>query len=281
MLPVLGCDSHFHIFAPASDPSTVSLNATQHGTIDEILHLMDLQGLSHGLAIGALPYGSDNSVLLSGLKRANGRLKGIGVVDPLISDDDWDHLNTAGVIGARINLVSWGLRQLIEPGADQLLARVRESGWFLQVLAHNDELAAAAPTLRRLPGMRLMFDHFGRPDVQAGLDQPGFQELLKFGREGTAVVKLSAPFRSSRTGAPYEDVDPYIEAVLDAFTIDRCVWGSDWPFTNADTAIDYAHQRACLERWIPDPADRYRVMVTNPAQLFGLGEVGADQAGTN
>jgi predicted TIM-barrel fold metal-dependent hydrolase len=115
-----------------------------------------------------------------------------------------------------------------------------------------------------------MFGHVGRPDVAHGAAHPGFAALLEFGRSGGAVVKLSGPFRSSVEGYPYRDVDPFVAAALDAFTLERCVWGSDWPFVRMDERMDYGPALACLSRWLPDPADRRKVLWETPARLFGF-----------
>jgi predicted TIM-barrel fold metal-dependent hydrolase len=114
-----------------------------------------------------------------------------------------------------------------------------------------------------------MFDHFGRPDVAKGVSQPGFQQMLAFGREGH-VIKLSGPFRSSSAGYPWTDVDPFIAAAIDAFTVDNCVWGSDWPFVRMDERMDYGPAYSCVARWLPGEADRRKVLWDNPQRLFGF-----------
>ena len=115
-----------------------------------------------------------------------------------------------------------------------------------------------------------MIDHFGRPDVPRGVSQPGFRTLLEFGESGNAVIKLSGPFRSSVEGYPYRDVDPFIAAAIEAYTLERCVWGSDWPFVRMDERMDYGPPLTCLPRWLPDPQDRQKVLWDTPARLFGF-----------
>ena len=83
-------------------------------------------------------------------------------------------------------------------------------------------------------------------------------------------MKLSGPFRSSVEGYPYRDVDPFVAAVIQAFTLARCVWGSDWPFVRMDERMDYGPPLVCLQRWLPDPADRRTVLWDTPARLFGF-----------
>jgi predicted TIM-barrel fold metal-dependent hydrolase len=277
MQPVPGtpcaADCHAHVFCDAAYPfaaQTVYVpDASQRGRVASFLAVLDAHGLTHGLLVGAQPYGRDNRCMLDAIAAGQGRLKGIALVSPAISDRDLTALGERGVVGIRMNLSTYGLAELIEPGADRLLARIRERNWFLQIHCEKDELVAAAPLLRK-SGVRLVIDHFGRPDLRRGIDQPGFAMLLELGRSGNAVVKLSGPFRVSQDGPPYRDVDPFIAAAIDAYTLQNCVWGSDWPFVRVEERVDYGPGLACLARWLPDPEDRHQVLWRNPARLFGF-----------
>jgi predicted TIM-barrel fold metal-dependent hydrolase len=270
-LPAVDC--HAHVFCPSSHrldlkPSYVPLPNELGGAADFIA-VLDAQRVSHGLLVSAEPYGTDNSCMLSALATAPDRFRGIALVDPDIADPAFDRLCASRIVGARFNLVSSGMRQLTHPSTHRLFARMRERGWVLQVHGAADQWAEALPLLRR-SGLRVVIDHFGRPDIVRGRDQPGFQAVLELGRSTDAVVKLSAPFRSSRMAYPYEDVDPFIEAVIDAFGLGRCVWGSDWPFVLHRGRVDYGPQFECLARWLPNVADRRQVLWTSPSQIFGF-----------
>jgi predicted TIM-barrel fold metal-dependent hydrolase len=262
-------DCHFHVFddPDAARARGVELNTTQRGTVQDVLDVFDSQGITRGLAVGAAPYETDNGVLVDSLAMSQGRLKGIAVVDPRLSEAEFAELIQAGVVGTRMNLMTWGMRQLTEPGVDRLFAMMREAGWFLDLHVARDNLLPAVDLLRAA-GVRLLFDHFGRPDPQLGIDQPGFAAMLDFGRHTDAAVKLSGPYRCSQAAPQCIDVDPFVEAVIDAFGLERCVWGSDWPFTNAPSQVDYAVQLACLSRWLPDERDRHQVLNVNPSRLF-------------
>jgi predicted TIM-barrel fold metal-dependent hydrolase len=270
MLPAV--DSHAHVFgrgyAFAAD-IPYAPHPSQQGTAAQFRAVLEVHGLTHGLLVAAQPYRFDNSCMLDAIAAADGRFKGVALVPPDATERDLAKLAEAGVVGARFNLATHGLREFIEPGADRLLARMREIGWFLQIHSEGDQLAEAMPIIRRA-GVRVVVDHFGRPDLAQGLDQPGFAALLELGRSGDHVVKLSGPFRCSREDWPHRDVEPYIQAAIAAFTLDRCVWGSDWPFVRVDQRIDYGPQFACLQRWLPAETDRRMVLWHTPARLFGL-----------
>lgn len=272
MEEVKACDSHFHLFGGPEfplAPGSAPLDATRQGTVTDLLAVFSAHGISHGLAVGAQPYYGDNSCLVAGLAEACGRMKGVALVNPSIEDAELERLADAGVIGIRRTPTVWGLREFTESGARRLLDRIAELGWLLELHVEREGLLEVLPFIERAP-LIVVIDHFGRPDLSAGTNQPGFAALLELGRRGRAIAKLSGPFRVSRTGPPYEDADPFIEAVIEAFTLDNCVWGSDWPFTGVARRIDYGPQLACLQRWLPDATDRHKVLWTNPARLFGF-----------
>jgi len=273
MPPVIAVDSHAHIFSkthPFDENRNYTPDGSQIGSVERFLSVLDYHGLSHGLVVAAEPYGTDNSGMLAGIAASNGRLKGVALVSPSADDRELDKLAAGGVVGIRYNLSSFGLSQFEDPATTRMLERLKERGWFLQIHCMKDELAAVAPMLEK-SGVRVIIDHFGRPSVRRGVGQPGFQALLSLGRTGNAVVKLSGPFRCSKEYPPYADVEPFIEAAVEAYTIDNCVWGSDWPFVKVEERIDYGPELSCVRRWFPDDADYDKVMRANPVRIFGFG----------
>ncbi len=83
------------------------------------------------------------------------------------------------------------------------------------------------------------------------------------------MVKLSGAFRVSQQAYPHSDVDPYAAQLLEAFGVERCIWGSDWPFINTPPRVRYDEQLACLDRWV-SREDRDTILNRNPARLFGF-----------
>jgi len=273
MTTVRAVDSHAHVICgdsyPYASETLYQPRPSQAGTAAKFRAVLDAHGLTHGLLVGAGPYGPDNRCMLDAIAASGGRFKGIALVKAEAPDRELSALADQGVVGIRMNLMGHGMRPLTEPGAGRLLARVKEMKWLLQIHCQKDELAEAAPILRQA-GVRVMIDHFGRPDIKRGVSQPGFRTLLEFGRSGNAVIKLSGPFRSSLEGYPYRDVDPFIAAAIEAFTLDNCVWGSDWPYVRMDERMDYGPPFTCLTRWLPDAKDRQKVLWDSPARLFGF-----------
>jgi predicted TIM-barrel fold metal-dependent hydrolase len=158
------------------------------------------------------------------------------------------------------------------PAAGAWLRRLQGRGWLVQVYARSSQWPRIAPPLIA-NGTTIVIDHLGHPDVGKPIDQPGFEAVLSLCHSGNAYIKLAAPFRSSRTGWPHDDLAPFVRAAVAAFGIDRCVWGSDWPFLNAGCATTYGEQVAWLVRLVPDFADRVKILIDNPASLYGFASV--------
>lgn len=271
---VTGVDCHVHVFNTARFPFHASrgfdIAPGQAGTAEQLVDVMAGQGLSHALLVNPLGgYGTDNACMLDVMARHPGRFKGVAVLAHGTPDAALWRMKEAGVVGLRFNLNFPASPSLFDPGAQRTLAAARDLGWFAQVHYEGDTLLAALPVLRA-SGLPLVIDHMGRPDPTPGTHNRSFEALLGLAREGRAVVKLSAAFRLRGTRAPYAESDAIVQQLLDAFTLDRCVWGSDWPFLRAD-GISYASLLDALARWLPDPTDQHRVLAVNPARLFGFG----------
>jgi predicted TIM-barrel fold metal-dependent hydrolase len=269
-------DCHAHVIAPQKFPYAdgpgYMPRPDETGEYDAFRRVLATHGISHALLVQPSCYGYDNACMLDAMARSGGRFKGIAMVAPEVSEGEMQSLKEQGVVGIRLNLMRTDPEALSRPGAARFLARIKALDWFVQVYATGDVWAGVGESLRQ-SGVRVVVDHFGDPDLSRGLDQPGFQTVLRLGREGDAAVKLSAAFRPSARAFPHEDVEPFVAAVIDAYGLNRCVWGSDWPFINTAQRVEYGGLLDLLTRWLPKPGDRDRVLWQNPARLFSFGDV--------
>jgi predicted TIM-barrel fold metal-dependent hydrolase len=131
------------------------------------------------------------------------------------------------------------------------------------------DLPDIIPTLRAL-GLPVVIDHMGRTDAGAGTVTPGFQSLLRLVGEGGCWVKLSGAHRLSRKAPDYPDARSFHEALVRA-NPERLVWGGDWPHPRMEGEMpDVGHLLDLFQAWTPDEATRARILVTNPARLYGF-----------
>jgi predicted TIM-barrel fold metal-dependent hydrolase len=270
--PVRMVDCHVHVFDPARFPYAPDAHyapaGQELGTPARLAAVLDWHGVAHAVLVGPNSgYGDDNRCLLDALDAGDGRYRGMAVVRNDIPHAELAALKDAGVLGVTLNAALLGVDHYADAGP--LLSHLEALDMIADVQVIDDQLVALGPLLDR-SGVRVHIDHCGRPDPTAGIDAPGFRELLRRGRAGRAVVKLSGCVKVSREPYPHADLSPYIQALLSEFGPDRCVWASDWPFLRMPERIDYGPLLALLARQVPDSADRRRVLWDTPCREFGF-----------
>jgi 2-pyrone-4,6-dicarboxylate lactonase len=112
--------------------------------------------------------------------------------------------------------------------------------------------------------------HMGMFRAGAGVGQAGFRQLLDLLRhgEGRAWVKLTGTYRIS-TAADFADVDPMVAALI-AAAPDRLIWGSDYPHLSFADKVGTIELFNLLHRWAPEEAMKRKILVENPARLYGF-----------
>jgi predicted TIM-barrel fold metal-dependent hydrolase len=274
-------DCHCHVIDPARfpyDPGTPYRPSGQEiAPVDHFMRMMDIHEVRHALLVGTNSgYGEDLGPVLDAIDRGEGRFKGIGVVANDAAAADLARLKSRGIAGVAFNATFHSPGYYA--GAGELLRKLADLDMFLQVQVEADQLVELLPLIEG-SSVRLLIDHCGRPRPDRGLGQPGFEALLELGRSGRASVKLSGFNKFSGERYPYDDVHPFVQSLIEAFGLDRCLWGSDWPFLRAAERIDYGPLLHLVESMVPTEAGRTKLLWETPSRLFGFGPTAASSAG--
>jgi predicted TIM-barrel fold metal-dependent hydrolase len=285
-VPRGACDCHVHVIGdPEKYPMFSGRNYTPPpATADELLALQKTLGLDRVVVVTPSTYGIDNSATLDAIKQlGRERARGVVVVDPSLSADQLAAMAKAGVSGIRVNLEQAGV---FDPAAAAKRLQTgfelaKAHNWHVQIYSRPAVIGAVASELQSAP-VPLVFDHFGGADSAAGVQQPGFDTVVSLVKSGRAYAKLSGSYRASKQAPDYPDVLPLAKALLEA-NPDRLVWGSDWPHPDSvvtpnrkatDTApyypLDDGHLLSLLGTWVPDAGTRRKILVDNPARLYGF-----------
>jgi len=70
-------------------------------------------------------------------------------------------------------------------------------------------------------------------------------------------------------GAPWADVAANARRLIEAAP-DRCIWGTDWPYLHVVPAPGVRQLLDALVAWAPNDGQRRRILVDNPARLYGF-----------
>lgn len=267
-LPAGAVDCHFHVFGPEAEfPYTPGRSYTPpDASIAQYELLADTLGFSRAVIVQPSVYGLDNSRTLSFLQRSRIPARAVLVLDPNVSETELAELHQLGVRGVRINLVfAAGLAMAM---AADLADKIRDLGWHLQFLADVSQIEDLWGLVRRLD-VPVVFDHLGHVPAEKGVADKGFQALLSLVRDGDAWVKLTGAYRVTATKTtPYEDVRPFVDALIDA-SPKQLVSGTDWPHPSIPVPMpNDADLVDMLGAWLQDEQLRRQIFVTNPERLY-------------
>ena len=273
-LPKLACDTHAHILGPiaryAYSPARVY--TPPDCLLSDYQQMLATLGVERAVLVQPSVYGSDNTVMLNTMQAAGGAFRGVAVVEDHIADAELAKLNAAGVRGVRVNIVDVKDRK---PGTlpmaelTALAKRIAPLGWHMEFLMHCDEFADMDRTFADFP-VDIVLGHLGYMKADKGLNDPGFQALLRLMKAGKAWVKFTGPYRISTQAMPHADTSAYAHALI-AANAQRVLWGSDWPHVMVKSAMPNDGDLCdLLSAWIPDAATREQVLVNNPAKLYGF-----------
>jgi predicted TIM-barrel fold metal-dependent hydrolase len=279
-IPRGACDCHVHIFDPAG--FAYASNRVYTPPEASIADLRALQAALHFdrvVIVTPSVYGTDNSCTLDAIRQLGTGARGIAVIDSSTTAAALAQMAATGVRGVRLNLETVGE---FDPGAaKRLLAaaaeQIRGRNWHIQLNTRLSVIAALSDDLAAL-AFPVVFDHFGGAKAALGTRQPGFDAMLGLVKSGRAYVKISAPYRASGKAPDFPDAAPLAQALV-AGNPDRIIWGSNWPHPGrgaTPTAIAPPYPNddgAVLNRlpsWVPDAAIRKKILVGNPAALYGF-----------
>lgn len=272
ILPAKSCDSQFHVFG-SPDKYPVRTGASYempNATIDVALKLHRLLGIERGVIVQATTYGADHQVVLDALKQAGPNYRGCANAAVLLERDEryLQKLHDAGIRGARFSRQGLGIT-MSNKEFDRAMAIVRELGWYVKFQPEPQGMVDQAVLFQNLD-IPVVLDHMGRADPSLGKNDPTLILILELLKKGNFWIMLSLTEKISRAGHPWDDVLPLGHALIQAAP-DRMIWGSDWPHPiSMNPPPDEALLINQLVRYAGDEATLNKILVSNPAQLFGF-----------
>jgi len=258
-----------HIYDAARfPPSRPGSRLQSDAAVADYRRLQRRIGTQRTVVVQPAAYGVDNRVTLDAIAGL-GNARGVAVVHPGISDAELKALHDGGVRGIRFTVFDPATAvtriEMIEP----LSSRVAAIGWHVQIHMRGDQIVDNADLLRRLPST-IVIDHMGRVPFPDGTRHGAFKVVRELIDKGRTWVKLSGAYQDTKVGPPtYADATALAQAYV-AAAPERMVWGSDWPHPTEKSKPDDALLFDLLLQWAPDDATRRRILVDNPATLYGF-----------
>ena len=154
---------------------------------------------------------------------------------------------------------------MVEP----LSKRIASLGWHVQVNLAPEGIVATEALWNRLP-TPVVFDHIAQIPGRAGTSHPAYAVVRRLIDKGRTWVKLSVGNGTASGDGPptYADLVRLGQEFVKAAP-ERLVWGSNWPHPGDTEKPDDAMLLDLMTRWAPDERTRQRILVDNPATLYG------------
>jgi L-fuconolactonase len=256
-------DAQIHIFAP-DEPEHPWTPTVLHGEAyaamrgryagrsarpREVLAAMDANGVAGAVIVTPSVYGTDNSYSLEAHALAPERFRIVGLVE-MGADDVADAIAAWAVepaaVGIRLSLYApAAIAGFFEGAVDRALVAAQATGLRLCVNAPG-RFDVFERIAQRFDSLQIVIDHLGLFDV-AMLDQPGgdkfagIEGLLALAQYPNVAVKLTSVPLLSAEPYPHADAWPHLHAVIEAFGVERLLWGTDaFIFDHPyDEAIDF------------------------------------------
>jgi predicted TIM-barrel fold metal-dependent hydrolase len=284
LLPCAACDCHVHVVGDALTYPMLEKRQYTSGpaSVQDLRQHMARIGVQRTVIVQPSFYGTDNSCMLDSLRQLDGAGRGVAVVDQDASDAHLSGLHAQGVRGLRLNVESSGMNdaQTVSTALMYWADRLALLQWHIQIYASLDALMAIYPVLKSL-SVPIVLDHFAMVQSTTALDDARFHAIQSLVQSGRVYVKLSASYRIQAFAHEAPDAVAHIAQRYIQANPERVLWGSDWPHTNREpgkSAHEVSAYRSVgrdvllggLHAWLPTEAFCQRVLVDNPAQLYGF-----------
>ncbi len=234
---------------------------------DEMVAAMDGVGVDAAVMVSSFSaYRYDPSYALEVYNAYPDRFRVVTPVDttnPAIDDFVAEWAKTKGTVGIRVRLVDGKPADPADPGVTRTFAAAARHGLPVNFLCWG-HLDLGAAFIRRNPDTVIVVDHLGllqpyKPPVPADVwaDLP---KLLALADCPNVRVKISGACTMSHQPFPYNDIWEPVLKIIDAFGLDRCMWGTDWTRTI---------QMLTYEQGVAPFRETTRLSASDKAKLMG------------
>jgi predicted TIM-barrel fold metal-dependent hydrolase len=275
-MPIIDAQLHAYERDRPERPWHAVLTGPPEATGEQTVAILDEAGVDGAILVSAFTmYRYDASYAVEVRNRYPDRFALVRPVDPAnptVADviSEWKH--TPGAVGVRMLLVRSGLAtDPADPGLNRVLA---EAGRLsLPVNLHiAGRLDQGIALIRRHPETQIIVDHLGlvQPHAPPKPEEPWAElpKVLTLAKFAHVAIKITGACTLSHQAFPYNDIWAPVCRVIDAFGIDRCLWGTDWTravkFLTYQAGVDAFRATARISE-----AEKAKLMGGTAARLYG------------
>jgi L-fuconolactonase len=243
-MPIIDSQVHCYERNHPGRPWVGHLHGPPEVTGDDMVKAMDAVGVDGAILVSPYAmYRFDASYAVEVQKKHPGRFGLVKPVDPTdakVADVIAEWKKTPGTVAIRLMLARGAAEDPADPGLNRVLAAAAKHSLPVNLLCWG-RLAQVEALAARNPSTSLVVDHLGlqQPFEPPPPDKPWAElpAVLKLAAHKNVTIKISGACTLSHQPYPYRDIWEPVGRILDAFGLDRCLWGTDW--TRAVALLTY------------------------------------------
>jgi L-fuconolactonase len=206
---------------------------TAAGNAEMLLEDMDANGVDKTVLVQTSWSTWDNGYVADSAVKYPDRFASMGLVDPVADDNAetavyW--MDERGMAGFRFHPDYYPGEEILKRAENEAMFRqIEQRSGIVQIHnrvpnAHQLEYAAG-----KYPGITWLIDHmmYPMPDMAPGWDEYG--TVLALAEHENVLIKISDVHNRSEGEFPFADMHGAVKLAIDAFGIDRCMWGTGYP----------------------------------------------------
>ena len=228
---------------PFKHPENPNARANMEAPIENQVKQMKDFNITYGVLINPRYYGWDNSYKAYCLKTYPDLFVAHGLLnphDPKIVDNLRYWVNEHGFQGMRFSPIyhpkeTW----LNSPSHYPLWKEAEKLGLCFNYYILPHQMPMLEDMAERFPGVKIVVDHAGKPDLKAADCWPEFKKMFKLSRFKNVWISNSEPYEMSEVKKyPYEDTLPFYKAIYEEFGAKQIIWGTGYPFPRWELPMD-------------------------------------------
>jgi predicted TIM-barrel fold metal-dependent hydrolase len=244
-MPIIDCQVHAYERNHPGRPWVGVLAGPPEVTGEQMVAAMDAVGVDGALLVSPYAmYRFDGSYALEVHAKHPGRfglIKPIDPKNPAAAEDVAEWAAKDGTVGVRIMLYEDVSADPADPGIARIMVAAAKHAMPVNLLAWS-RLAQAGALAARHPDTQVVIDHVGlqQPFAPPAPAAPfaALPEVLALAAHPNVAIKISGACTLAHQPYPYADIWDPLARIFDAFSLDRCLWGTDW--TRAVALLTYA-----------------------------------------
>ena len=139
-----------------------------------------------------------------------------------------------------------------------------------ELCANHAQLPAAIELVKATPDVRHALNHCGGPDIKGGQFEPWATHVRELAAFENVHCKVSGIVTTASENWTREELKPYIQHLIEVFSYDRVMFGSDWPVCTL--AATYQEWVAALSWAVEDASDaeKNRLFYQNASEFYSI-----------